>query len=371
MLLLSCQVFLNRPLLAADDGVPAWTNIDGQEYPKIDSQLRATFRVTAPEAQKVQLDLGRLYDMTKGDGGVWTVTTDPLVPGFHYYFLVIDGFRVSDPASESFYGCGKMSSGIEVPSKEEDFYQIKDVPRGQIRQQRYYSKITESWRRCFVYLPPNYDTSADTRYPVLYLQHGAGEDERGWMTQGCVDIILDNLIAQGKAVPMIIVMDKGYAKAPGEQQQRFNFDTFAKVMIDEIIPMVDKTFRTIADREHRAMAGLSMGGMQTCMITLNNLDKFAWIGGFSGSGAGPMGQSFDPKTAYNGALADPNEFNKKVHCSGWVLVPRKASVFITVSRITMTRCKRPALRPCFLNRPAPRMNGTPGGDVSMIFAASV
>ena len=293
------------------DSEPATSNIPGREYPRIDKDLRATFRVEALEAKKVQLDLGKKYDMVRGDDGIWTVTTDPLVPGFHYYYLLIDGFSVSDPASESFFGVGKMSSGIEVPSKGEDFYHPKNVPHGEIRQRWYYSKVTNGWRRCFVYTPPDYDTNTSVRYPVLYLQHGGGEDERGWVTQGCVNFIMDNLIAEGKARPMIIVMDNGNARAPGEGF--LASATFEKILINETIPMIDATYRTLTDRENRAMAGLSMGGLQTFNITMNNLDKFAWIGGFSGTSAGPSVEPFDARKIHNGVMADADAFNKKVH----------------------------------------------------------
>ena len=311
--MITCVISSSCLVLAAEpnDAKPAVSNIPGQEYPKIDSQLRATFHVKAKNASKVQIDLGKVYNMTKDENDLWTVTTDPLVPGFHYYFLIIDGVPVADPASQSYYGTGKMSSGIEVPEKGVDFYEPKDVPHGEIRAKWYFSKITNAWRRCFVYMPPGYDTKTDTRYPVLYLQHGGGEDERGWVEQGRVNFIMDNLIAEGKAKPMIIVMDNGNARSPGEGM--FGFGTFEKVMINELIPMIDASYRTLADRENRAMAGLSMGGMQTFIITLHNLDKFAWIGGFSGSGGGPSGATFDPNTAYNGVLANANEFNKKVH----------------------------------------------------------
>jgi enterochelin esterase-like enzyme len=295
----------------SNDAKPAVSNIPGQEYPKIDSQLRATFRLKAKNASKIQIDLGKTYDLTKDENNIWEVTTNPLVPGFHYYFLIIDGVPVADPASQSFYGTGKMTSGIEVPEKGVDFYEPKDVPHGEIRAKWYFSKITNAWRRCFVYTPPGYDTKSDTRYPVLYLQHGGGEDERGWVEQGRVNFILDNLIAADKARPMIIVMDNGNARSPGEGM--FGFGTFEKVMLNELIPMIDASYRTLADRENRGMAGLSMGGMQTFIITLNHLDKFAWIGGFSGSGGGPSGKTIDPNTAYNGALADANAFNKTVH----------------------------------------------------------
>jgi enterochelin esterase-like enzyme len=292
----------------------------GAEYPKVHADLSVTFRIKAPDAKKVQVDLGKLWDMERDSEGIWSVTIPPQVPGFHYYYLNIDGVRVSDPASESFYGVGRHSSGIEIPEAGADYYEIKNVPHGQIRNFRYYSKTVAGWRRAFVYTPPGYDTNPKARYPVFYLQHGGGEDETGWPTQGRVDIILDNLIAEKKAVPMIIVMDKGYAMKPGETPPQrpaagqaphpFFSRTFEEVVINDLIPAVDSSFRTLTDRNHRAMAGLSMGGMQTFQITMNNLDKFAYIGGFSG--AGGMGGQFDPKTSYNGALADAASFNKRV-----------------------------------------------------------
>ncbi|MCH7918420.1 MAG: esterase [Planctomycetes bacterium] len=313
LLLIPCSA--RWALAEAADAKPAVSNVRGQAYPKIDSDLRAIFRIEAPHAQKVQIRLDKTYDMVKDDEGVWTVTTDPLVPGFHYYFLRIDDVEVADPASESFFGWGKMSSGIEVPTKGEDFYEPKHVPHGDVRSKWYFSKVTQAWRRCHVYTPPRYDKDTDTRYPVLYLQHGAGEDERGWPVQGRVNFILDNLIAAGKAKPMIIVMDKGYARAPGQEEgRRFNFDTFERVMIDDLIPTIDASYRTLTDRDNRAMAGLSMGGMQTCAIVPNNLDKFAWMGGFSGAGGRIRGgAAFDPKTAHNGVMADAEAFNRRVH----------------------------------------------------------
>ncbi len=305
----------------ADEGKPATTNVMGAEYPKVHADLSVTFRVKAPDAKKVQVDLGKLWEMERDGEGVWSVTIPPQVPGFHYYFLNIDGVRVSDPASDNFYGWGRQSSGIEIPEAGADYFGIKDVPHGAFRSFRYYSKTVAGWRRAFVYTPAGYDASLKTRYPVLYLQHGAGEDETGWTKQGRADIILDNLIAEKKAVPMIVVMDKGYAMKPGElppqppaagQPRRFVFTTFEEVVINDLIPAVDSSFRTLADREHRAMAGLSMGGMQTFQITLAHLDKFAWIGGFSGSGGIGTAAPFDAKTAYNGVLADPAAFNKRV-----------------------------------------------------------
>jgi enterochelin esterase-like enzyme len=317
---------------APDDAKPATSNVMGGQYPRVSSDLRATFRLRAPEAQKVQVQVGAdqtHYDLVKGPDGVWTGTTPPLVPGFHYYYFFVDGLQVNDYGSHAFYGVSKDSSGIEVPEKGADYYEPRNVPHGDIRSHWYYSRITEQWRRAFIYTPPDYDTNVRARYPVLYLQHGGGEDETGWPVQGRVNFILDNLIAAKKAKPMIVVMDRGYASKPGEpapgprppaapgappagRAPGFSSSTFEEVVIGELIPMIDVGFRTLADREHRAMAGLSMGGMQTFQITLKHLDKFAYIGGFSGAGGGFGGAPFDVKTAYNGVFADAAGFNKKV-----------------------------------------------------------
>jgi enterochelin esterase-like enzyme len=311
---------------APADCKPASTNIPRAQFPCIYPDNRVEVRVMAPEAGKVQVRIGTtVYDMTRGADGMWSATVPPQVVGYHYYWLLIDGVMANDPASESFYGVSRQSSGIEIPETGVDYYSPKDVPHGEIRSRWYYSEITKSWRRCFVYTPPDYNTNFKARYPVLYLQHGGGEDERGWAVQGKVDLILDNLIAERKAKPMIVVMDRGYALKPGEVMpprpapgaarapggpRMMRSTTFEEVFIKELIPMIDRTYRTIPTRENRAMAGLSMGGGQTFRITLANLDKFAYIGGFSGGGAGRG--DFDPKTAYNGVFADPAAFNKKV-----------------------------------------------------------
>ena len=323
---------------SVDEGQPASSNVMGAQYPKIHSDLSATFRLKAPDAKTVQVQVGadpKHYDLTRGEDGTWTGSTAPLVPGFHYYFFFVDGVQVNDPASHAFYGTGKDASGIEVPEKGVDFYQPKNVAHGEVRIHWYFSKITENWRRCLVYTPPDYDANARTRYPVLYLQHGAGEDETGWTAQGRVNFILDNLIAEKKSKPMIVVMDRGYASKPGEappgprppapvaqpgapaapagRGPGSQSTTFEEVFINELIPTIDSTYRTLADREHRAMAGLSMGGGQTFQITTKHLDKFAYIGGFSGAGGGMgSGAAFDAKTAANGVYADAAAFNKKV-----------------------------------------------------------
>ena len=297
---------------------PASSNIPGAEYPRVGDDLRVTFQLRAPDAKKVQVRLGQTYDMTRAEDGVWSVTIPPQVPGFHYYSLVVDGVAVNDPASHTFYGTGKQSSGIEIPEKGVDYYDIKDVPHGEIRQLRYYSKVTQAWRRAFVYTPPDYDSNARARYPVLYLEHGGGEDERGWVVQGRVDNILDNLIAAKKAVPMLVVMDKGTAVKPGEAAGRggpgamLQSRTFEEVVVNDLIPTVEKTYRTLADRDHRAMAGLSMGGGQAFQIVLNHVDKFAYVGGFSGVPGGNGGPVIDTKSDFGGALADAAAFNKRM-----------------------------------------------------------
>ena len=333
------RIFVFLPLVcalawgqSADLPVPASTNVPNAQFPRIYSDLRVEFQVKAPDAQKVQVQVGATptIDMVKGKDGVWTVITPPVVPGFHYYYLTIDGVTVDDPAGHTFYGVGKDSTGIEIPEKGADYYLAQDVPHGEVREHWYHSKITESWRRCYIYTPPNYDTNSKTRYPVLYLQHGGGEDETGWIRQGHANFILDNLIASGKAKPMLIVMDSGYALKPNEaapqppgasdpktfaERVTAMASSFESVMVHELIPMIDSTYRTLPDREHRAMAGLSMGGMETFHVTFNNLDKFSYIGGFSGAGIGFVfgKNSIDPKTDFNGALADPATFAKRVH----------------------------------------------------------
>ena len=311
---------------------PAATNVWGAEYPRVDGAGRVEVRIKAPDATKVRVSFwsGPKLDLVKQSDGLWTVTTPPLVPGLHYYMLNVDGAEVADLGSQAFFGGGKYASAVEVPEPGSTYYSIQPVPHGQVREVWYDSKVTGTWRHALVYLPPGYDEQTKRRYPVLYLQHGGGEDETGWVRQGRANFILDNLIAAGSTQPMIVVMAYGYArragqpipdltgKPPGSPER-------AKVMLDmasafeadvteALIPFVDSTFRTTADRDHRAMAGLSMGGMQTFHVTLRHLDLFSYIGGFSGAGAAQMlaGEKLDARTAYNGAFADPEAFAKKV-----------------------------------------------------------
>jgi enterochelin esterase-like enzyme len=346
-----CALFALGSLWAqgGDDCKPSALNIPNAPYPCVHADRRVTFRVSAPEAQKVQVRLGGAHEMTKGADGLWMATIPPQVVGFHYYSIVIDGAVVADPATRTFFGSGWDNSGIEIPEPDTDaaYYSVKDVPHGQVSQRWYYSKVTGKWRRCYVYTPPDYESNSRARYPVLYLLHGWGENEQGWHTQGRVDLILDNLIAGKKAKPMLVVMDNLNAVRPGEDASlyaargvigrrsladvapapggraggagaggaRGGFPTnwggvFTEMMLTDLIPTVERTYRVAPGRENRAMAGLSMGGMQSFLTVLSNLDKFTYLGGFSGSSGGRGG--FDPKTSNNGVFADAAAFNKQM-----------------------------------------------------------
>ena len=305
------------PETKTGESQPATTNVNNAAYPRIHPDLRVTFQLKAPEAKKVQvvgnfgLGKGGPWEMERGEDGFWTVTTPPVVPGFHYYTLSVDGVQVNDPASDAFFGTGRPTSGIEIPEKGVDFYHAKDVPHGDVRSRWYKSKVTGQTRHILVYTPPGYDTDLQQRYPVLYLQHGAGEDETGWTRQGHANFILDNLIAAGKARPMIVVMEKGYATRAGAPagpagKGKGGGSAFEEVVLKDLIPLIDSTFRTVADREHRAIAGLSMGAGQAMQIGLTHLDTFSAVGAFSGAGKA------DPKTAYGGVFADPAAFDMKV-----------------------------------------------------------
>lgn len=308
-----------------EDFKPAVSNQENKQFPAVNSKRQVRAQIMAPNAKFVGLDIaGKIYEMTKDENGLWTGTSEPQDEGFHYYQLNIDGASVPDPASLYYYGASRWGSGIEVPSADQDFWQVKNVPQGSVSEVFYWSTYTEKMRRCHVYLPAEYYTNPTKKFPVLYLQHGMGENEYGWAEQGHTAQILDNLIAEGKAVPCIIVMDNGLnARRPGEQggfggprpqrpqggaapqgqrrqgapgqagPRRGGFGGFSEgfknVLFNDIIPMVEKNYRVIADPQHRAYAGLSMGGMQAREITLANPEKFAYVGSFS-SGAWSVDQ---------------------------------------------------------------------------------
>ena len=350
------------PLCAqpADDSKPATSTVLNAQYPRVYPDGRVLFRLVAPKAASVQLGGAGLgattYDMVKGEDGAWTVTIPPAVPGFHYYWFIVDGVQVNDPSSDTFFGYGRPTSGVEIPTPGEDFYLPKDVPHGQVRMVWYLSKTTGEWRRAMVYTPPGYDLDTRTRYPVLYLQHGAGEDETGWTKQGHAQLhprqpdrreegeTDDRRQRSGLRLPArreaAGTRDSAGGLAAEPEGERaaaagcgrpagraaaaagaaargaggmgasgvLSPSTFESVIIDDLIPMIDRTFRTLSDRDHRAMAGLSMGSMQAMSITLRNLDTFSWIGFFSGATV-----TGDLDTAYNGVFKDAAAFNERVH----------------------------------------------------------
>ena len=283
------------------DFQPATTNVLDASYPRVDGSSRVQLRIKAPDATKVRVNFwsGPKDDMERQADGFWTFTTQPLAPGLHYYTIDIDGAEVSDSGSHTFFGGSKDASAVEVPEKGVTYYLPEDVPHGQVRDIWYHSSETGTWRHALVYTPPNYDTQTKLRYPVLYLQHGGGEDETGWTKQGHANFILDNLIAAGSCKPMIIVMANGYARRSGQpipdlaskpfgspeamRAMQEMAQAFEDDMTQALIPFIDSTFRTLTDRDHRAMAGLSMGGMQTFQVTFDHLELFSYIGGFSGA----------------------------------------------------------------------------------------
>jgi enterochelin esterase-like enzyme len=306
----------------AQNGVPAPSNVTGAQYPRILQDNSVIFRIRADNAREVKIGE---YALTKSDDGFWTVRTKPFTPGFHYYSVVVDGFTTTDPGSQTFFGGLRQGSGIEIPGPESDFFAVKDVPHGAVRIEWYFSKSTNKWRRIFVYTPPDYDKKSNERYPVLYLQHGMGEDESGWSNQGHENFIFDNLIAAGKMKPMIVVNEHGTVPDPATalaDHQRWMLDNpfteFDGVVSRDLVPMIDARFRTIADREHRALSGLSMGGAEAMRIGLHHLDLFAYIGLFS-----PAIGNVDPAEDYGGKLLDANRRLRLL----WIGIGRSDTTF--------------------------------------------
>lgn len=302
-----------------ENSIPAPTNNNANQCPCILPDNSVVFQVRAPQADQVQINLGKMYDMEKDANGLWTVQTDPQVPGFHYYSLVIDGVSVADPASQSFYGTGRMSSAIDIPEEGVDFYEVKDVPHGAMSSKYYYSNYTESWRRLFVYTPPGYNENIKEKYPVVYIQHGGGEDETGWAVQGKTDIILDNLIAEGKAKPMIAVISNGNVRARGGAAGGFGYSSagmapFKEELTKNIVPFIDENYRTLTDPKNRALCGLSMGGGQAFFVGLESPEYFASVGIFSTGLFGGIREtsSFDAEAQIPGLRTKSDEFNKNL-----------------------------------------------------------
>ncbi len=296
-------------------GAPASTNVRGAEYPQILADHRVIFHIKAPDAQKIQIDLGKKYDLVKNNQGVWETTTDSISEGFHYYSLLIDGVAVADPASQSFYGMGRMASGIEIPFMGDRYYALANVPHGDIRIKNYFSTVTNSWRQMYIYTPPGYDENVNEKYPVLYILHGGGEDETGWARQGKANLILDNLIADGKATPMLIVMPDANINSGGFNAEAIEngMKLFEKEMKQAIIPFVEKNYRAKTDANSRALAGLSLGGIHTLYTGINNTNMFSYLGVFSSGWIVPMmDKTADAQYAFMKENADKLNNNLKL-----------------------------------------------------------
>jgi len=316
-------------------GTPAETNIRNVKYPQILPDNRVMFKVNAPEASKVQIDLGRKYDMQKDEQGLWAVTTDVINKGFNYYSLLIDGTAVADPSSETFYGMSRMASGIEIPNKEGAFYDLKTVPHGDIRIKKYFSKTTNSWREMYVYTPPGYENATE-KFPVLYLMHGGGEDQTGWSAQGKANLILDNLIAENKARPMLIVMlDGNMGNTGGVAGFNENaLKAFEKELKNEAIPFVESNFKAATDSKNRALAGLSMGGLQTLYTGIKNSEMFSSIGVFSSGWWANNTQLSDPQYEYMAKNTEAINANLK---NFWISMGGKEDIAYENCKIMMKK----------------------------------
>lgn len=312
-----CSTGYAQTTKVTEDFKPSEVNQPGKAFPQVNSEGRVRAQISVPGANLVQLDIGGVkYDMVKDANGVWTGESAPQDEGFHYYQLNIDGASVPDPGTIYFYGAGRWGSGIEIPAHDGGFYALSDVPHGAVSSRYYYSDVTESWRKLFVYTPPGYGKNIEQKYPVVYIQHGGGEDETGWVNQGKTDLILDNLIAEGKAKPMIIVITNGNMRSGGGGYSSEGMANFKKEMTQNIVPFIDENYRTLANAKNRAICGLSMGGGQSFYVGLESLDFFNSVGTFSsgifGGIRNPSGSTFDAGKEIPGLLSRSDEFNKKL-----------------------------------------------------------
>ena len=364
-----------EPTAAASDFKPATSNQPGREYPQVNSEGRVRARVVAPDAHTVLLDIGAVkYPMTKGADGAWIGDSNPQDEGFHYYQLVIDGAQVPDPGSLYFYGASRWGSGVEVPAKDQDFYALKNVPHGQIREHLYFSKSNNAMRRCFVYTPPGYDADPTKRYPVLYLQHGGGEDETGWPSQGRTNLIMDNLIAEGKAMPFIIVMDNGTWRMPGQARPAAPprrderpqgpwppagwADGFKKTLLEDVIPMIDASYRTLADQRHRGDGRAVDGrhadqghhpGQPGHVLARRHLQRRQHQ---PGGRRRPRRPSRTRSSSCSSASAA---------VSSRTAIARGARASAAIPRRTPARSRTPGSTPTSTSRRTPRTSGRPGG----------
>ena len=312
LLLLMAMCQMRAEAQVVDSYVIPATNIN-REYPRILPDNSVVFRVRATDASDWKVSLDKDCKFVKQEDGTWLAHTKPLVEGFHYYWFTVDGIEFSDPASRSYFGCGRMTSAIDLPEKNCTFYDCKEVPHGEVHQLEYYSPVRHKNIPVWVYTPEGYAQGSDS-YPVLYLQHGGGEDETGWVNQGKTHYILDNLISEGKAKKMIVVMTYGQINIPGAP---FGYSIegmkpMEKEVTETLIPFVEKNFRVKPGRENRAMAGLSMGGGQTFFVGLQHTELFAHLGIFSTGVFGGIRESagFDAEKAMPGLISNKEKYNK-------------------------------------------------------------
>lgn len=309
------EVILNFKLDANTKGVSPGTMdnakvVDAIPAIKIEDNGDVTFRYYAPEAKSVEVaGCGGYFSdernaMVKGEDGWWSVTVSGIKPGFHNHKYWVDGNLMVNPDAPVGYGWFYPINVFDLPGEEDDFWMMKDVPHGDVRMELYKSSVTGRMKCAWVYCPPGYDES-DKRYPVMYIQHGVGENEMGWVWQGHLNMIADNMIAEGKASEMIIVMNCGYAFEPGKEYTFFPGD-FDKELTEDCIPHIDAHYRTLTDRKHRAMAGLSLGSAQAFAIAMKHRDLFANLGVFSG-GFPIVRNEYDYTDYFN----DPEKFNSE------------------------------------------------------------
>jgi len=314
-------------------GAPAPSNIRNAPYPQITTDSRVMFNIKAPEAKRVQIDLGKKYDLIKDTAGFWKVTTDSISEGFHYYSLLIDGMAVADPASESFYGMGRMASGIEIPFSGGAYYALRNVPHGDIRIKKYFSRVTNSWRQFYIYTPPAYDSAVNSSYPVLYILHGGGEDERGWATQGKTDLILDNLIAAQKAKPMLVVMMDGNMSGGGVAGfGERSLQLFERELKEAVMPVVEKNYRIAKGSTNTALAGLSLGGLQTLYAGVRNTQMFSYLGVFSSGWFSNQPALSNPQ--YEFMKTNAADINKNLK-SFWIAMGGKEDIAYNNCKIMM------------------------------------
>jgi enterochelin esterase family protein len=275
---------------------------------------KVTFYLRAPNAKEVKVDgdwTKKPVAMSKDDKGIWSLTTQPLEPNLYGYFFVVDGTNIPDPANTSMrVGSKNIKSQLDVPGEKANYLAVRNVPHGALHEHWYFAPALSATRRIVVYTPPGYDAAAAKTYPVLYLLHGSGDDETYWSRVGRANFIMDNLLAEAKAKPALIVMPFGHVSrdaGAGRTKGGGGVAFMEKDLLENVVPLVEKEYRTAKDANHRAIAGLSMGGNQALTIGLNNVSRFAYIAGFSSGGMGA-----NAANTFSKLLAEPDKANREI-----------------------------------------------------------